>query len=708
MAGLFTPPFFDVGSGIKPADGAKLSFKIVGSDTDKDTYTTAAADIEHSNPVIADSVGVFAQIFITGDYDWILTNKNDVQISEGTVSEFQTVTSAEVITDLSINHDYVADMKAEPTPIAERVVKLKDYALDRGAGVMTFITKASTGVDDGGAIINHDSLAFRYEQVFGSSVDVTQWGVKLDLTDESVAMQNAISRKGRVTIPAGVVVAAGIDIDSNTQIVGAGRDATEIRMPVEGAAVNAYCLAINKNGGTPDPADNIKDVYISDMHVSGSVVTDGFSEFKHLLNFSAFTNLTLERMKVTGARGDHIILGAGATAGLERYNFNFVCDDLIIDGINNDNRNGISIITIDGFKLTNWEINNCTRSDMPAPIDFEPNNDPVNNQWYRVFNVSISEGKIDNCRGGVRLFISTSGLLAPKNFNIRNVLVENGKTNGIALDILYSRNRPTEQSQDHNISVENFKAKDGYRPIRVNGTKGTVINNCSFNSFTQAGDIGVEPSGGVGFDTANMDLIIQNSSFGTCGTSSGEGIVFSWNERMTLKDNAFSDMGVLTAGGAQIAFNENESFGLKLIRNSFFKTGGTTGGRMINASNHTFQPETNIFEDNIIPTENRNSQFPAYRTDYPDSVQNTFTPSENPSVFPPGVSTAFQNSPPGGGLPAAETQGMMKTENFNGASPVDNIMRQTFDDRGAGTRYFRTSVDLNTWGAWQIITSTTA
>ena len=88
----------DVGSGITPSDGAKLAFKIVGSDTDKDTYTTAAgaSGPSHANPVIADSVGVFAQIFLIGDYDWILTNKNDVQISTGSVSEFVTTGSSEI------------------------------------------------------------------------------------------------------------------------------------------------------------------------------------------------------------------------------------------------------------------------------------------------------------------------------------------------------------------------------------------------------------------------------------------------------------------------------------------------------------------------------------------------------------------------------------------------------------------------------------
>ena len=86
MASLFTPPFLDVGGGLNPADGAKLFFYVVGSATPKDVYTTAAATVAHANPVIADSKGVFDAIYISGDYDWVLQDKNSVQRNTGTIS----------------------------------------------------------------------------------------------------------------------------------------------------------------------------------------------------------------------------------------------------------------------------------------------------------------------------------------------------------------------------------------------------------------------------------------------------------------------------------------------------------------------------------------------------------------------------------------------------------------------------------------------
>jgi hypothetical protein len=93
MASLFTPPFLDVGAGITPSDGALLYFNVVGSETDKNVYTTAAATTPHANPVVADSKGVFPQIFLSGDYDWVLTDKNGVQKNTGSVSELATPNS---------------------------------------------------------------------------------------------------------------------------------------------------------------------------------------------------------------------------------------------------------------------------------------------------------------------------------------------------------------------------------------------------------------------------------------------------------------------------------------------------------------------------------------------------------------------------------------------------------------------------------------
>jgi hypothetical protein len=97
MASLMSPPYFSVGAGLTTADGALLNFFVVGSGTRKNTFTTAAATTAHANPVVADALGVFPAIYLSGNYDWTLQDKNAVQRNSGSVSETATATSSAFI-----------------------------------------------------------------------------------------------------------------------------------------------------------------------------------------------------------------------------------------------------------------------------------------------------------------------------------------------------------------------------------------------------------------------------------------------------------------------------------------------------------------------------------------------------------------------------------------------------------------------------------
>ena len=82
MANRFIAPFFDAGSGITPEDGAKLFFFDAGTSNPRNTFSDKVGATPNANPVIANSNGVFSDIFIDGNYKVRLTDKNDVQIWE--------------------------------------------------------------------------------------------------------------------------------------------------------------------------------------------------------------------------------------------------------------------------------------------------------------------------------------------------------------------------------------------------------------------------------------------------------------------------------------------------------------------------------------------------------------------------------------------------------------------------------------------------
>jgi hypothetical protein len=98
MAVLYCPHFVqfldDAGN---PLSGGKLYTYAAGTTTPKATYTTAAGDISHQNPVELDSAGR-ATIFLSGAYKFALRTSADVPVREtDNVTAFQTGAGSTVV-----------------------------------------------------------------------------------------------------------------------------------------------------------------------------------------------------------------------------------------------------------------------------------------------------------------------------------------------------------------------------------------------------------------------------------------------------------------------------------------------------------------------------------------------------------------------------------------------------------------------------------
>jgi hypothetical protein len=136
MASRFIMPTADVGKGLTPSDGAKLSFFITGTSTPKDTFTTEAATVPNSNPVIADSNGVFPDIFIKGTYKVTLTDKNDVQSGFG---EADPVSETVGVGEPNIQSLTLAQAVSLSTAIIGQIVQITD----QGDGQFTYVLASS-------------------------------------------------------------------------------------------------------------------------------------------------------------------------------------------------------------------------------------------------------------------------------------------------------------------------------------------------------------------------------------------------------------------------------------------------------------------------------------------------------------------------------------------------------------------------------------
>ncbi|GEM_PF-1953119 len=124
MAVLYTPhfvQFFDDDG--EPLAGGLLYSYAAGTTTPKATYTTAAGDVENSNPVVLDAYGR-AVIFISGAYKFVLQDADGVTIettdnvtafnvtSETTEGFFESFSGDSIETDFTLSENLGSDENA--------------------------------------------------------------------------------------------------------------------------------------------------------------------------------------------------------------------------------------------------------------------------------------------------------------------------------------------------------------------------------------------------------------------------------------------------------------------------------------------------------------------------------------------------------------------------------------------------------------------
>lgn len=270
---------------------------------------------------------------------------------------------------------------------------------------------------------------------------------------------------------------------------------------------STYCLSINPgNGGSPMTKNNVRDIQLRNLIISGSVRQDGFSEHCHLLNFNAVSNLIIENCSIKGFRGDGLYLGSSNIPKTERHNENVKIINCDFDGEINDNRNSITIIDGSNVLVDNCRFSNCTRQDMPASIDIEPND----NSFSVLKNINIRNCSFKNVGGyaciSMFLPISQTGLSNPQSgLTIENCRVECSTAKHVLS--LVQRNKGDKQITFNNIIINNntFSSRDS-SAFFFSGIQGLALTNNIFYD-TMVGTI--EDS----VDSHISSICIKNNTF---------------------------------------------------------------------------------------------------------------------------------------------------------------------------------------------------
>jgi hypothetical protein len=181
MTSRFILPFADVGSGIKLSSGAKLFFFQTDGVTPKDTFSDQlSTPTPNTNPVIANAVGVFGDIYIDGDYKVDLKDENGSQIFAGAeVSEFATGNfDTNLINDLSQAYEFDTQQLMIDSliafPVGKKIVTTQ-HTSGSGVGGATYIKRTgATALPFGSPDLDSGGHA---EIQDGDTFDLCSYGV---------------------------------------------------------------------------------------------------------------------------------------------------------------------------------------------------------------------------------------------------------------------------------------------------------------------------------------------------------------------------------------------------------------------------------------------------------------------------------------------------------------------------------------------------
>lgn len=117
------------------------------------------------------------------------------------------------------------------------------------------------------------------------------------------------------------------------------------------------------------------------------------SEWRHAISLLSCRNVTLRDLKISSSGGDGIYVGVLAEKG-NRENY---CRDIVIERVDCDdhNRQGISVISVDGLTIRDSVFRNTQGARPMAGIDFEPNN-----RTERIENCRLENCRFENNAGG--------------------------------------------------------------------------------------------------------------------------------------------------------------------------------------------------------------------------------------------------------------------------------------------------------------------
>lgn len=566
--------FFD-NSG-NPLAGGLIYTYDAGTTNPAATYTSNTGLTANSNPIVLDSAG---------------RATNEIWLTEGASYKFILKTSLGTTLGTYDNVPGVND--------------LASLGASTGASLI--------GADDGQGGVNFTTIQGFIDSVLASSINVKDYGaVGNGVTDDTVAIQAAVNAGGAIYIPSGTYIVNVVTLLTNTMVYGDGASSI-LRQSASFLGGSRGSLYVNSGSA----GSQIQNVVIRDLRMEGvNITAPTFSEFSHLISLNGVKNALVDNVQFIGFQGDGLYIGSGIVGGDERHNTNVIVRNCFFDGVNKQNRNGISVIDGDGVLIDGNYLTRCTRSNMPGAIDIEPDA----YTFHVAKDIKIVNNKLFDIGGNVgAISVFLPGVTyttAPRGFLIQGNYIDTCTAAGM----FFSYNVTggvTELTVDFALRMLNNTVINSVRPFQVNNSKDVLI---AANSFSTSSNGAM-----LSFSSGNenvLDCTVRDNMFYQCATAGAAGLIVYKVSRLTITDNIFKDCGSGTPGASSaIDFDAGASSYVALIGNTIVSPASVTLIAVQTEGAHTTTAATNTFLTNIVGTLSV-----VFSADYNDFAEVSYTP----------------------------------------------------------------------------------
>lgn len=306
---------------------------------------------------------------------------------------------------------------------------------------------------------------------------------------------------------------------SNVTLYGDGMYTTIIRQPF---ASNQMFMA---HVDPAAPTSLLTNITIRDMSLLGNSTArnaanpspSAYNEHNHLLRVAGIAGLTIQDVEFRDFMGDGLNLSSPLSS-LVPHNSNLLVERCRFDGVNNLNRNGISILDCDTWDILGCAFLNVTRAGQPAAIDIEPEQSDAVVRAGTVYNCSFQ-----NLGGFAVSLYNGHGAGGGGGLDFTYCSVQNAAHGPLAID------------NYDNVTATNLYVINVNEPFVIGTTDTAVVKDNYFDTADMAL---------LGYQGTATNVTIESNAFVNCEKDNGPVIAQDGNvENVVVKGNQVVDSG---------------------------------------------------------------------------------------------------------------------------------------------------------------------